>query len=294
MKLSISSEFQEFLDKNMANSKPEFVYHYTDMDALLSILEKGELWLTDRNYMNDVYDEMYIKGISDKLLDLPNNSMLKSSFTMNDGVNYYPKDSYVFSASTESDAANQWLCYGNGSVCIELKRNELEKFIDEFTSEHRRNNYGFYYEDDFLSFPVFYDEKIITEIKEFFVKKYGDDTFTNMDKNNTGGFLEKYVQAYYDYHLLYGFTKQKVFSAEKEYRFLILSNRKPCFRVKNGRLIPFIKVKEDKHNKRKLPINSIMIGPKNHDKYTQNILKKLLINNGYGDVAINESGLFLR
>jgi hypothetical protein len=291
VKLSISSEFQELLEKNMDNSKPEFVYHYTDMDALLGILENDESWLTNRNYMNDVYDEEYIKGVSDEFLGLPNNGMLKDSFTMDDGMINYPKDSYIFYTSTESDAANQWMCYGNGSVCIEFKRNKLEEFLAEFASKHREDDDGFHYEDDFLSFPVLYDKEIIKKIINFLQEKYGDSCFNSMDKNSIDAFWEKYADANYDYHILYGFSKQKMFSAEKEYRFMILSNRKLCFRVKNGHLIPFIKIKL---YKRKLPMMSIIIGPKNHDEYTKKSVEKLLKNYGYGYVAIKESSLFLR
>jgi hypothetical protein len=290
MKLPISSEFQELLEKNMDNSKPEFVYHYTDMDALLGVLENGELWLTDRNYMDDVYDEEYIKDVSDKLLDLPNNGMLKSVISMSYGVTYSPKDSYIFSASTERDVANQWLCYGNGSVCIEFRRNKLEEFIAEFAPEHQWNNFGAYY-DDFLAFPVFYDEEIIKKIKDFLQEKYADGSFKNIDENSDVDILEKYVEANYDYHLLYGFTKPRAFSAEKEYRFLVLSNQKPCFRTRNDQLIPFVKVK---HNEKRLPITSITIGPKNHDEHTKNALEKLLKSHGYDHVEIRQSSLFLR
>jgi hypothetical protein len=233
--------------------------------------------------------------------------MLKHSFTVHDDVIYYQEDSYIFSTSTESDVANQWLCYGNGSVCIEFKRDELEEFINEFASEHRPDDEvfyyeefaseqqldgeAFYYEDNFLSFPVFYNEEIIGKIKKFLQEKYGDDRFRSMGENSFPNFFDEFTQANYDYHLLYGFAKQKGFSSEKEYRFLVLSNRKPCFRTRNGQLTPFIKVKD---NNGKLPIKSIIIGPKNHDKYTKNAFEKLVKSYGYGYVEIKQSSLFLR
>jgi hypothetical protein len=55
MNMSISLEFKEFLEKNIEDSNPEFVYHYTDIDAFLGMIENNELWLTDMNHMKKVF-----------------------------------------------------------------------------------------------------------------------------------------------------------------------------------------------------------------------------------------------
>jgi len=39
------------------------IYHYTTVKAFCSIIEKNKLWLSERNCMNDVFDENYIKDI---------------------------------------------------------------------------------------------------------------------------------------------------------------------------------------------------------------------------------------
>jgi hypothetical protein len=101
MELSISPEFQVFLEKNIKNLKqePEFVYHYTDIDASLEIIKNNELWLTDRNYLNDVYDESYIKDIIDEFLPSLNSNFLTEGATLDDGGYQNPKKSYIFSTS---------------------------------------------------------------------------------------------------------------------------------------------------------------------------------------------------
>jgi hypothetical protein len=43
------------------------VYHYTTLDALISIIDKNEFWLSERNCMNDMNDENYIKNIVKEL-----------------------------------------------------------------------------------------------------------------------------------------------------------------------------------------------------------------------------------
>jgi hypothetical protein len=289
MEMAISPDFKKFLETNIENLNPEFVYHYTDIDVLLSILEKGELWLTDRNYMNDVYDESYIKDIINKYTHSINSNILTDGATFDDRGYQNKKDSYMFSTSIKRDVVNQWLCYGNGSVCIEFKRNELDEYINEFATERQGNKLGFAYRDDFLSYPISYDEEIVEKFKLFLKEKYGNDSSKSGDKNIDT--LQETIYAHYDLRAICGFIKQKEFAAEEEYRFLLLSNQKPCFRTRNGRLIPFIKVRGKDS---RLPIKSIIIGPKGHNEYTQNAVRRLLIKHCYSEVGIEQTRISLR
>jgi hypothetical protein len=292
--MSSSPELKEFLEKNLDNSNYTSVYHYTDIDALLGIIENNELWFTNRNYMNDVYDEKYAKCIFDKFLRSINSNTLAEGSALDDKLYQNTRNSYIFSTSTEKDLANQWLCYGNGSVCIEFNKNELEKLIAEFTAERTGNQLGIDYRDDFLSSHISYvgagDEKV-ENIKIFLKEKYCNDSSKSGDKNT--GSQQEIIYAHYDWQAICGFIKQKAFAAEKEFRFLLLSNQKPSFRIRNGRLIPFLKVKSKDKNSI-LPITSIVIGPKNHDEYLRNTFRKLLENNGYGNFGIEQSSLSLR
>jgi hypothetical protein len=290
MELSISPEFQEFLENNIKNSKtePEFVYHYTDMDAFLGIIQNNELWLTDRNYMNDVYDESYAKGIFDKYIRTLNSNILSDGATFDDRGYQNIKKSYIFSTSIKKDVANQWLCYGNGAVCIEFRKNELNEFVTKFAAKRPGGLLGFAYKDDFLSSPVFYEEETVEKFKVFLKDKYGNDYAKRLDKNIDS--LQEEIYANYHYHAICGFIKQKGFAAEEEYRFLVLSNQAPCFRTKNSRLIPFIKVKLCKE---KLPIKTIILGPKNHDELIKNTVEELLKKHHYS-FSIEQSSLSLR
>ena len=51
------------------------LYHYTSLEAFYGIIKNSELWLSERNSMNYVYDEKNIKDIIKNILN-PNNSSL--------------------------------------------------------------------------------------------------------------------------------------------------------------------------------------------------------------------------
>jgi hypothetical protein len=141
-----------------------------------------------------------------------------------------------------------------------------------------------------LEYPISYREETVEKIKIFLKERYGNDHAKFFDKNADP--QQEKIYAYHDYHVICGFIKQKAFAAEEEYRFLVLSNQKSCFRTKNGRLIPYIKVK-NKDNSR-LPIRTIIIGPKNRDECTKSAFEGLLRNHGYSNFGIELSSLSLR
>jgi len=51
-------------DKKMI--KIDKIYHYTSIEAFQGIIKNNEVWLSERNCINDVFDESYIKVIVKK------------------------------------------------------------------------------------------------------------------------------------------------------------------------------------------------------------------------------------
>jgi hypothetical protein len=290
MRLESSSDFQQVIAKNTSviTSTPDCVYHYTTIDALLGIIENSELWLTDRKYMNDINDEKYIEGKVKKILNPSNSKYFPGSILDEDFVDCRPQ--YIFSTSCDYDAAHQWLNYGKESpVCIEFDRIALETFINSFT-EVKRYEGNNIFEDGSFAFPVFYDETIVDSLAEYLTGKYKNIFLLNMPilpEKRT-----ELATASADFHVLYCCTKQAGFYAEKEYRFVVLSSREPCFRSRGDTLTPYIKVKPEKQ---KLTIKSIIIGPKDKNTSTEITLRKLLDKFGYSNnVQIKRSKLSVR
>jgi hypothetical protein len=69
--LKIQSGFQEHVKHNLAPKVRliDFVYHYTTIPALLSILETNQLWLSHSSFMNDPNEIEFGVGFLLRLLD---------------------------------------------------------------------------------------------------------------------------------------------------------------------------------------------------------------------------------
>ncbi|MDR2734104.1 MAG: DUF2971 domain-containing protein [Spirochaetota bacterium] len=286
-KYHISEDFESILKANIPDYLTETVFHYTPFEGMKGIIEKSELWLSERNYMNDVADEKYIRQIVKNLLKTPNGIAFEGSLLDTHFIDKRPQ--YIFSTATEADVAHQWLNYGKGSpFCIEFYRNGLEDLINEFASNEWKNGKHIY-QDAYLSSPVFYEDEY-NELVTLFTKKYKDTLLEYMgelcpDQNK----IKELDNARSDFHLLYDCYKQRGFYAEHEYRFVIHSDRLPEYRLKNDFLLPYLILK-----KNKLPIKSIIIGPYSHDMAMKETLKKFLEKNGYDNIIIKYSKLNMR
>ena len=50
------------LQKNGLFVNQNYLYHYTDIYGLEGIIKNKKLWLSERNYMNDINDELFIQN----------------------------------------------------------------------------------------------------------------------------------------------------------------------------------------------------------------------------------------
>jgi hypothetical protein len=293
MKIQPSCEFSKILSEcNIVPENCNFVFHYTSLKAILSIIENGELWLSERNHMNDIYDEKYINRFVKKKQNPTNFKHFPGSLLDEDFIDEKPQ--YILSTSLEEDVAHQWTNYGKeNAVCIEFNRQQLEDYLTEFASMVRYKQIGNskeIHEDAFLSFRVFYDEEIIEKLSVT-IQKYQDSWLECLERSFDSENNKKRIEASGDFHIFYCCTKQPGFYAEHEYRFVVLSDRDKCLRPGNNILIPYIKLKLEN---RRLPIQSITIGPNNHDDNTKNDIRTLLDKYGYNDVNVKESKLCMR
>ena len=256
-----------------------FLFHYTDGQSLKSIIEKSQLWSTERNYMNDIVDETFVKdAIRHKLsnrADFPGSLLEREMFTEN--------AQYVFSTSLEKDLIHQWAYYGNNDAyCIEFKRPDLRSYFWKSRLEDDRLYFG----------PILYDTNdikvVIDEVTQGLTESITKLTRANPDPLN-GVELHETAKKVYQY--FYSLIKQPGHYCEKEFRFLIQSSRKPSFKIKNGLFVPYIEIG---NKRRRLPINKIYVGPNNHDQLAIKSLKQFLEENKYGKVGVGRSDLLMR
>lgn len=116
------------------------LFHYTDVQAIQSILTNQKIWLTDIRFLNDMA-EMH-NGLNiflHELKNLQNISTLDKKYikdaieyidyTLSDKINFGIEEDpfYVFSFGTAKDRLSQWRTYGN--YAIEFDEANLKEFI---------------------------------------------------------------------------------------------------------------------------------------------------------------------
>lgn len=121
------------------------LYHYTDLNAILSILQNKQLWLTDFRYLNDS-EELFdgVKLVEEELHDeqgllkLESSRESKQHFISDQLQSARERMSNVFitSFSEKIDLLSQWRAYGQ--FCIELDRSKVQNIKCVYSREEKR------------------------------------------------------------------------------------------------------------------------------------------------------------
>lgn len=209
------------------------LFHYTDVNAVKSILENGEMWLTDMRFLNDSEEmthgvELIMglineRGVQDRISKeyaVPATDFITKGLSehVSTLMNFNPI--FVCSFSRAPDLLSQWRAYGNYSLefCEELISQDLFECLYE-PLEKGRKAY----------------EATLKAVREL----------GRSMRDNSGVPCRKGLQAYSDLAMTAATLKHDSFSEEQEIRMLI--EKVECsypleFRAKSGVLIPYIKV----------------------------------------------------
>jgi hypothetical protein len=222
------------------------LYHYTDIQAVHSILDKKKIWLTDIRFLNDKKELLEgLKLLNETLLNEVSSDLqfaeqaakqIRLSLTNIEAPNNDLNPLYVFSLSTEIDLLSQWRAYGSYAL----------EFDEELLHQHLN-----------MLYPCLYslDEKIEHSASE--VEKSIKDIATEMEANNGSLGPNGYDSMINLMHDAARF-KHEGFKEEKECRVIVPQDDKyeVKFRPRKGMLIPYIEVE--------IPldcIKSIQLGP---------------------------------
>ena len=270
------------LKKNKLFVSQESLFHFTDINGLFGIIENNELWLSERNYMNDRNDEIFVKSYVRKFF-----TKSKDEWDQFENELIPLKNQYIFSTSTDKDSIHQWTYYGSkNSFCIEFDREEL---IDLF--------YTFNETKDLYYGPVLYENEKTLKIANNIISEYSSLLY---DKNNifnidNDNFDEKKFSEFKRvYQYFYSLIKQSGHSCENEYRFLLQNESNPEFRIRNGLFIPYIVVNSMEIINKKLPIKKIYIGPNSYETNAKENLEYFLKKNNYDNVVVDKSQMNIR
>lgn len=247
----------------MENNISQIVYHYTDLNALISILGKNCITLRATNclYLNDSNE--IIEGI-ESIKRVDNTNISDIAF----------RSYYLTSFSQQPDCLSMWGMYAaNGSGCAIGFDLDI---ISRSYSGNIRCTYG--------------KEAIDNELRNFlnlcrngvctvFPANGGPATF----RKNSGKDLEVMITNQYIITCLG--SKNENYRFEDEIRCFIGNHDKKKevhFKVKNGIVIPYINVEIPKE-----ALKCIVIGPTNKSELTMQSITHMLLINEYDWHHIN-------
>lgn len=253
--------------------KGEKLYHYTTIDALISIVSRKELWVTKWDYLNDIDEFRVALEVCEAVLK---EEKVKSEVIravekcVNESVhgNNLSNAYYIFSFSCDEDSQLLWSNYSNyDGINLEI---DFAKFIENLNYNmlwHGLVNYDFESQKECLR-KTFYDEFI--DIDDF-----GKIKSLNEINRLEGREYEMLILHMSVICELYSmFFKRGCFESENEYRFVFATEKKQeiSFRSKNRMVIPYIKKQIESIDF----ITRITIGPTNQIDITAKGIRELL------------------
>lgn len=299
----IESELDEFIKRlniNTLTSNPTYngsLYHYTALNNLNSILmnkcNRLVLWASRYDCLNDVSEGQVINNVYTKACEKLKNentitkelyetiSTIKPNRTSlfidveNSRFIRCEVDTYITSFSRESDLLTMWNYYSKGNVYdginIGLDNNAVKRSLINNSPLSGV---------DLQICPVIYDEdeqiKLIEDLILILKDKY------------VGGKDDQYLR----YVIAYKLTewkmlfKSKHFEHEKEVRIITRVGKKfnkeitVNYRNSFGYVIPYIELEFDKDSLTQVTLGPL-IGDENRKTTQNDVMKELLISNGY-------------
>lgn len=307
-------------EDSVSSDRYPLKYHYTSPEALLSILEKNEIFFTDIRYMNDKSEDIYlVKLILDTLdeyrkdypiveevvnelfknhplSELQNLNVINIDYST--PLKFIPRRKFVFCTTIGADSLNMWNYYvHNGKYQgynIGFNAWKLLKSLDS-NAPKTIDPYSVVYG------KVLYSAK---KQKETILRLFDSIEYNKTIKND----VDFYVMHLREYIDTYGaFFKNPSFSQEKEYRICIgidderLKREKPhvsstintrmrcSYRVSNGLIVPYIAVRYNKDS-----ISRITISPMTEFQIAKESLREVLDDYHYDGVQIHKSKIPVR
>lgn len=260
----------------------EVLYHYTKLNGIQGIILERCMRATRSNFLNDTNEMYYILHVIRDVIgeiDREEWRQLLTSQVIDTVMEMERSAYYIVSFSTEPDSITLWAEFGDhtgynigfesGSLLkimdtrqvvsyhgyVIYDREEQKKMLRELLFERIPSALG-------ISFDAMMSVAEAEPESEMFLK------------------VKKLIQKALGIYAL--FFKQEEFAAEKEYRiaFKERGNSWIMFREKEGFLAPYIAI-DLSGGKKKLPVRSITVAPKNHIDLAREGMKEYLNYHGY-------------
>jgi len=280
----------------MEGEAPPILYHYTDLNGLLGILDGRCVWATHSRFVNDASELHYgfsmLKEIVDELG--PSNPLsvrgqflrkLVKGHLYDDGV-----DCYVACFCDRDDILSQWMAYAKSGSGFAI--GFYTKFLDPSG-----------YENSHFVRKVIYDQPTQRQCLSAVLTDYLSilDRFSEGVPPASDADIERLIQRCWrsttiDVATFLPQFKHSAFEHEKEWRICHIAGAKSedHVRFRQGKygLTPYIDIRPK--DDRKLPIASVKFGTNNDPNNLQFALEKLLKLKGHENVPVTRSDLPIR
>lgn len=273
------------------------VYHYTDINGFISIMENQELWASHIAFMNDKSEYLHGKELFQRRIrgKIPSVSGREGEFLrqvmrsledqMSDGFfTASARDVFSLSFSHASDSLEMWRGYGKHSgiaigfcharcssfpgMCL-IRKEMYDKLLAEYGE--KRNQARPKYEQGFIPWTVLYDDGRKKQLADSTIE-LGLNCFRNQGGDNRKREMALGVRFLLDMiFYLIPFFKHRGFSGEEECRIVEHfaktddgNEHNIQFHERGGIVLPYIRYKMvDKYCRPlvQMPIHEIVVGP---------------------------------
>ncbi|WP_416826265.1 DUF2971 domain-containing protein [Ectobacillus polymachus] len=263
---------------NVLHERVDTLYHYTNLEGLLGIIETPGFWATHIQYMND--SKEYLHGLSlcnDIIKEITNqvssnNKKVQFLEKVYEKLNTVDSEDFVVSFCPDGDLLSQWRGYSRGQYGVSIGFNVRE--LGEFRTP-RDNEY-------FYPRQVIYD----LEIQRTVIIEMLQMSLLHIDSDSVPLDLE-FIPAEVARALKYYIPlfKDSSFSEEREYRLFTTNfaqsngGHNLAFRARGNVILPYVKLElENSHRNEEvnLPIKNIIVGPSDSTQFTIDSIKYYL------------------
>ena len=293
--------YMAFCQGEMRNYKkplPDLLWHYTNGNALISIIESKSLYSTQVSCLNDQSEIRYSVEL---LIDAFENLSAENNDAQLDLViepileelSYDPaitNESFICCFSEKADDLTQWRAYGHQENCYSIGFSPSD--LVQFGSHHNA-----------ILLPVNYDKALHKKTVEIIAKATLEFCLDGYSKRNSNLSLPEWVQLFlpkWRNHILIfaPLMKDSSFKAENEWRLFITLHPDDVGQMKYlqkgsimTRHLPF---RYQPKLQLPLPIKEIIVGPSRHKEISKISVGDLLRTNNFNSAKIECSAIPFR
>ena len=280
---------------------PEIIYHYTSVDALYSIINKGCLWASNCLFLNDAEEIVHIRElllsrfeIAKENANPPIRMELPIHKVFDDVMRVAGDVFFVLSFSTLSDSLPLWTGYfGDTGYSMGFDFESIARDMDPIMWRKK-------WPDQAISqlLPVIYDN----EKQKFALDAYIDILVEYIQEFQNGVIESDLFNQAMNVILIdviqFGISVKKLgYSCEGEYRIVFSHDpeepKKALHRVRRSEILPYIEIDLRDEN-RLLPLKEIVLSPKTSTDNDYRGIRSFLDTSGYSSVALRSSALKMR